>query len=66
MKILVTGSFGHLGEALVRSFRDLGDEVIGLDLESLRSGDYPVSPITRLVGSKGYHKQIFENGPYPV
>lgn len=35
-------------------------------LACLKSGDYPVSPITRLVGSKGYHKQIFESGPYPV
>ena len=33
MKILVTGSSGHLGEALVRTFRGLGDEVIGLDIK---------------------------------
>lgn len=32
MRILVTGSAGHLGEALVRSLRDLGDEVVGLDI----------------------------------
>lgn len=32
MKILVTGSSGHLGEALVRTLRDRGDEVIGTDL----------------------------------
>jgi nucleoside-diphosphate-sugar epimerase len=33
MKILVTGSSGHLGEALVRTFRDSGNEVVGLDIK---------------------------------
>ena len=32
MRILVTGSFGHLGEALVRTLRHLNHEVIGVDL----------------------------------
>lgn len=32
MKILVTGSAGHLGEALVRTLRARGDDVIGIDL----------------------------------
>jgi nucleoside-diphosphate-sugar epimerase len=32
MKVLVTGSSGHLGEALVRTLRKLGHEVIGLDI----------------------------------
>src|SRR5579884_3716835 len=32
MKILVTGSAGHLGEGLVRTLRERGDEVIGLDI----------------------------------
>src|SRR5215467_73903 len=32
MKILVTGSAGHLGEALVRVLRNTNHEVIGLDL----------------------------------
>lgn len=31
MKVLVTGSTGHLGEALVRTLRDQGCEVVGLD-----------------------------------
>jgi nucleoside-diphosphate-sugar epimerase len=31
MKTLVTGSSGHLGEALVRTLRDLGRNVVGLD-----------------------------------
>jgi UDP-glucose 4-epimerase len=34
MKILVTGSSGHLGEALVRTLRDQGNEVVGLDIEA--------------------------------
>src|SRR5215467_13750720 len=32
MKILVTGSAGHLGEALVRTLRDTTHKVTGLDL----------------------------------
>lgn len=32
MTILVTGSSGHLGEALVRVLRDAGREVVGLDI----------------------------------
>lgn len=32
MRILVTGSSGHLGEALTRVLRDEGHEVIGLDV----------------------------------
>jgi nucleoside-diphosphate-sugar epimerase len=43
MKVLVTGSAGHLGEALVRTLRERGDEVIGLDILA--------SPYTTTVGS---------------
>jgi len=43
MKMLVTGSAGHLGEALVRTLRDLGEEVVGLDILD--------SPFTSIVGS---------------
>ncbi|HSV52092.1 MAG TPA: NAD(P)-dependent oxidoreductase [Burkholderiaceae bacterium] len=43
MKILVTGSAGHLGEALVRSLENAGHEAIGLDVHA--------SPYTRVVGS---------------
>jgi UDP-glucose 4-epimerase len=43
MKALVTGSSGHLGEALVRTLRNLQYEVVGLDLLE--------SPFTTHVGS---------------
>ncbi len=43
MKLLVTGSSGHLGEALVRVLGDRGDEVVGLDVLD--------SPHTAIVGS---------------
>ncbi|PMQ04677.1 3 beta-hydroxysteroid dehydrogenase/Delta 5--_4-isomerase [Dyella sp. AD56] len=43
MRILVTGSSGHLGEALVRTLLDAGHEVIGLDVAE--------GPYTHRVGS---------------
>ncbi len=43
MKVLVTGSAGHLGEALVRTLRDLQYEVVGLDILA--------SPFTTQIGS---------------
>src|ERR1700742_3046344 len=43
MKVLVTGSAGHLGEALVRTLRDANHEVISLDVLA--------SPFTSFVGS---------------
>ena len=43
MKALVTGSAGHLGEALARRLKDQGREVVGLDLCA--------SPHTARVGS---------------
>lgn len=43
MRLLVTGSAGHLGEALVRCAREAGHEVIGVDLLP--------SPTTTHVGS---------------
>src|SRR5260370_8587666 len=43
MKVLVTGSSGHLGEALVRTLRDLQYQVISLDIRE--------SPFTTHIGS---------------
>jgi nucleoside-diphosphate-sugar epimerase len=43
MKILVTGSAGHLGEALMRSLAGSDDEPVGVDLKP--------SPFTHRVGS---------------
>jgi nucleoside-diphosphate-sugar epimerase len=35
-------------------------------LDCLRQGEDFVSPLARAVGSKGYHAETFEDGPYPV
>jgi UDP-glucose 4-epimerase len=35
-------------------------------LESLANGEDPRSELARAVGSKGYHDEVFEDGPYPV
>src|SRR5215472_11351134 len=43
MKFLVTGSAGHLGEALCRTLLESGHEVVGLDILE--------SPYTTAVGS---------------
>jgi UDP-glucose 4-epimerase len=43
MRILVTGSSGHLGEALMRVLGERGDDVVGLDVLQ--------SPFTTVVGS---------------
>jgi UDP-glucose 4-epimerase len=43
MRVLVTGSSGHLGEALVRTLREVGHEAVSLDIRP--------SPFTTCVGS---------------
>jgi UDP-glucose 4-epimerase len=43
MRVLVTGSSGHLGEALVRTLRNTNHEVIGVDIVK--------SPFTNMIGS---------------
>src|SRR5258706_11160317 len=43
MRILITGSSGHLGEALVRNLRNSDHEIVGLDRMP--------SPFTSIIGS---------------
>ena len=43
LRVLVTGSAGHLGEALVRVLQSGGQSVVGMDVQS--------SPFTSMVGS---------------
>ena len=50
MKILVTGSAGHLGEALMRTLRDQGKSVVGIDLLP--------SPFTDVVGDIANRKLV--------
>jgi len=52
MKILVTGSAGHLGEALVRTLQQRGDEVIGLDLVASRFTSHVGSITDRTVAKR--------------
>jgi UDP-glucose 4-epimerase len=35
-------------------------------LDLVRAGEAPRSPLARMVGSKGYHAEVFADGPYPV
>lgn len=35
-------------------------------VDRLAAGEYPASPLARAVGAKGYHDEIFADGPYPV
>jgi UDP-glucose 4-epimerase len=35
-------------------------------LEQLEAGERPMSPLSRLIGKKGYHEMEFEEGPFPV
>jgi UDP-glucose 4-epimerase len=52
VKILVTGSAGHLGEALMRTLRDHGNSVVGIDLLP--------SPFTDVVGDIANRKLVDE------
>jgi nucleoside-diphosphate-sugar epimerase len=50
MRVLVTGSAGHLGEALVRTLQNTSYEVVGLDQVA--------SPFTSVVGSIANRSQV--------
>lgn len=47
MRILVTGSAGHLGEALVRTIRDSANEVVGVDVKDSEFTDHIGSIVDR-------------------
>ena len=47
MKTMVTGSSGHLGEALVRTLRDKNQEVVGLDIVPSEFTNYVGSIVDR-------------------
>ena len=52
MKFLVTGSSGHLGEALVRTLHSLNHEVVGLDILE--------SPFTTHIGSISERSDVMQ------
>jgi nucleoside-diphosphate-sugar epimerase len=47
VRVLVTGSSGHLGEALVRTLRERGEDVVGLDVLASPSTDVVASVTDR-------------------
>jgi nucleoside-diphosphate-sugar epimerase len=52
-----------------RATRDLGWRPrydFAYVVERLLAGEDPRSPLARSVGSKGYHAEVFADGPYPV
>lgn len=52
-----------------RARKDLGWNPIydfGYVVDRLRAGEDFRSPLAQIVGSKGYHSEIFAEGPYPV
>jgi len=47
MRLLVTGSAGHLGEALMRTLRERGADVVGLDVQASPFTDIEASIVER-------------------
>lgn len=63
--------FATIGRVYVneRARRELGWRPrydFGYVIERLREGEDFRSPLAQLVGSKGYHAEVFSDGPYPV
>ena len=55
MKILVTGSSGHLGEGLVRTLRDQGHDVVGIDIAASAFTDHTGSIADRALVARCMH-----------
>ncbi len=63
--------FPSIGRVYVnaRARRDLGWQPrydFASILERLKAGGDPRSPLAQAIGSKGYHDEVFADGPYPV
>jgi len=63
--------FPSIGRVYVneRARRELGWQPrydFGSILERLKAGHDPRSPLAQAIGSKGYHDEVFADGPYPV
>lgn len=58
MRILVTGSAGHLGWQPRYDFAYV--------IERLRANEDFRSSLALAIGSKGYHAEVFAEGPYPI
>jgi nucleoside-diphosphate-sugar epimerase len=55
MKVLVTGSAGHLGEALVRSLQQMQYDVVGIDIKAS-----PYTHYTGTIGDRDFVKQCMQ------
>ncbi|NGN42826.1 NAD(P)-dependent oxidoreductase [Mesorhizobium sp. CGMCC 1.15528] len=63
--------FPSIGRVYVneRARRDLGWQPrydFASILDRLKAGHDPRSPLAQAIGSKGYHDEVFADGPYPV
>jgi nucleoside-diphosphate-sugar epimerase len=55
MKVLVTGSAGHLGEALVRTLQQMQYDVVGIDIKAS-----PYTHYTGTIGNRDFVKQCMQ------
>lgn len=55
MKVLVTGSAGHLGEALVRTLQQMQYEVVGIDVQAS-----PFTHYTGTIADRGFVQQCMQ------
>ena len=57
MKVLVTGTAGHLGEGLARTLKEAGNEVVGLDI--LKA---PFTTHTGSITDRGFLRRCLRGG----